>query len=70
MPSPCSSTPHDTLVASGCTGTVIEYAAQSVVPASARTNALGMVQAFSAVGNMIAALASIGLGQFNETGSG
>src|SRR5215469_533656 len=40
-----------------------------VVPASARTNALGMVQAFSAVGNMIAALAAIGLGQLERSGA-
>jgi MFS family permease len=40
-----------------------------VVPTSARANALGMVQAFSAVGNMIAALASIGLGQMERSGA-
>src|SRR5579872_5723734 len=37
-----------------------------VVPARARPNALGMVQAFSAVGNMIAALTGIVLGQMES----
>ncbi|HEY2015469.1 MAG TPA: MFS transporter [Bryobacteraceae bacterium] len=40
-----------------------------VVPARARPNALGMVQAFSAVGNMIAALTGILLGQMEQSGT-
>ena len=40
-----------------------------VVPARARPYALGMVQAFSAVGNMIAALTVIGLGQVQQAGA-
>lgn len=39
-----------------------------VMPASARTFALGTVQALSAVGNMLAALISIGLGQLQQNG--
>jgi MFS family permease len=39
-----------------------------VVPARARPYALGMVQAFSAVGNMIAALTVIALGQVQQAG--
>jgi len=40
-----------------------------VVPERARPYALGMVQAFSAVGNMIAALTVIALGQMQQAGS-
>jgi MFS family permease len=40
-----------------------------VVPERARPNALGMVQAFSAVGNMMAALAGILLGQLETSGA-
>lgn len=40
-----------------------------VVPARARPYALGTVQAFSAVGNMVAALAGIVLGQLEQSGS-
>jgi MFS family permease len=39
-----------------------------IVPERARPYALGMVQAFSAVGNMIAALTVIGLGQIEQAG--
>lgn len=39
-----------------------------VIPAEARTQSLGMVQAFSAVGNMIAALVGIWLGQLVAAG--
>ena len=39
-----------------------------VVPARARPYALGTVQAFSAVGNMVAALAGILLGQMEQSG--
>ncbi len=39
-----------------------------VVPASTRPFALGMVQSFSAVGNMVAALTVIGLGKLEQTG--
>ena len=39
-----------------------------VVPASTRPFALGMVQAFSTVGNMIAALTVIGLGRLEQAG--
>ena len=39
-----------------------------VVPARARPYALGMVQAFSAVGNMVAALAGILLGEMETSG--
>jgi MFS family permease len=40
-----------------------------VIPASARANALGTVQAASAVGNMLAALVGIGLGQMQSAGT-
>jgi len=40
-----------------------------VVPERARPHALGMVQAFSAVGNMLAALAGILLGQLETSGA-
>jgi MFS family permease len=40
-----------------------------VVPERARPHALGMVQAFSAVGNMMAALAGIVLGQLETSGT-
>ena len=40
-----------------------------VVPERARPYALGMVQACSAIGNMIAALTVIGLGQLQQAGS-
>jgi MFS family permease len=40
-----------------------------VVPERARPHALGMVQAFSAVGNMMAALAGIVLGQLETSGA-
>jgi len=40
-----------------------------VVPALARSNALGLLQAFSAVGNMIAAGAAILLGQMERSGA-
>jgi len=40
-----------------------------VVPERARPHALGMVQAFSAVGNMVAALAGIVLGQLETSGT-
>jgi MFS family permease len=40
-----------------------------VVPERARPNALGMVQAFSAVGNMLAALVGILLGQLEMSGA-
>src|SRR3974377_272178 len=40
-----------------------------VVPERARPYALGMVQAFSAVGNMIAALTVIALGQMQQAGT-
>jgi MFS family permease len=40
-----------------------------VVPASTRPYALGMVQAFSTVGNMIAALTVIGLGKLEQAGA-
>ena len=40
-----------------------------VVPARARPYALGMVQAFSAVGNMIAATVGIALGQWEQSGA-
>jgi MFS family permease len=40
-----------------------------VVPQRARPSALGMVQAFSAVGNMMAALAGILLGQLETSGA-
>lgn len=40
-----------------------------VVPQRARPYALGMVQAFSAVGNMLAALTVIGLGQLQQAGA-
>lgn len=40
-----------------------------VVPDRARPQALGMVQAFSAVGNMVAALTGILLGQLEQSGS-
>lgn len=39
-----------------------------IIPTEARTNALGMVQAFSAVGNMIAALTGIWLGHLVTEG--
>ncbi len=39
-----------------------------VIPAEARAQSLGMVQAFSAVGNMLAALVGIWLGQLVATG--
>src|SRR5215469_11698338 len=40
-----------------------------VVPSRARPYALGMVQAFSAVGNMLAALTGIVLGQMEQSGA-
>ncbi|MGA2269986.1 MAG: MFS transporter [Bryobacteraceae bacterium] len=40
-----------------------------VVPERARTHALGMVQAFSAVGNMVAAMVGIVLGQLETSGA-
>ncbi len=40
-----------------------------VIPASARANALGTVQAASAVGNMLAAFVGIGLGQMQSAGA-
>jgi MFS family permease len=40
-----------------------------VVPDRARPSALGMVQAFSAVGNMVAALTGIFLGQLEQAGA-
>src|SRR5262249_33341448 len=40
-----------------------------VMPDRARPFALGMLQALSAIGNMVAALLSIGLGRLEETGA-